>query len=119
MIIVKGKSEKSKWIYENFLDENTLVVDNYKTHFPCFKDGINILTITNLSYLSKILDEFKNEYTRKQYSKIVLYLNIEEIDLSKVIDFYRELNAINNSLELLITVQNESDEIQIEEYAIN
>lgn len=118
MIIIKGKSEKSKWIYENCLDENTLVVDNYKTHFPSLKDGINVLTMVNLGYLNKILDEFKNEHIRKQYSKIVLYQNIPENDLNIVKTFYNELQNIDNTIEVVITVQNESDEIQIEEYTI-
>ncbi len=115
MLIIKGKSEKSKWIYENFLDENTLVIDNYKTHFPNFKDGINVLTLTNLGYLNKITEEFNNDFVRKQYSKIVLYLNIHETDLDKVISFYNELQTIDNSIEVAVTVQNDSEEIQISE----
>lgn len=86
MLIVKGKSEKSIYIRDNVLNENSLVVETEKGSLVIVSDiELNYVQIhkenwkVELQYILNDHEEINNDY-----SNLILYLNLNEEDIKEI-----------------------------------
>lgn len=112
MIVIKGRNGKSKWLAENFIDDNTLVFEG-QHDFPNVIAGVFVSSNTTYEVLKHFVEEyFEDTVLQKEFNKIVLY---RTSDVHFALGIENEIKKYFPKFEVAIAIDTFDEELIIEE----
>ncbi|MCL1696303.1 hypothetical protein [Lysinibacillus sp. BPa_S21] len=102
MLIVKGKNEKSIYIRDNVLNENSLVIETEKGSLVNVSDiDFNYAQINKLNWIVELEDLLSDyEEINAKYSNLILYLNLKEEEIEVV-----KKMSENIKIDVILSIQ--------------